>query len=589
MRFVTLREIADDPVLRRDWNALVERVEMPQVFYTYEWAMAVQRSYAKTLLPLVFLQYDEQEGLIGVAALATNALGDAASFLCATTADYCDFLSQPECREGFVQAVLGELGKLGIGKVVLANLPADSATISSIKRVSGQSRYFCFARTGYICAQVSLAAIEKGDKEKPALPRKKMLRRFVNAMGKDSPVWLDHARSRQSIEALLPEFMQAHVARFLTTGRISNMARPERRAFLTELSKLLAESGWVTLTRMMTGPKAVAWNYGFQFRGTWFWYQPTFDSDLEKYSPGACLLAKLIEEAAEDPTFETVDLGLGAEGYKERFANHARETLHVSLNKSRPKHFREIVRYGAAAAVKTFPTVEMALRVAVRNLQEVKQQVFDRGVGQGALELGARVRGFFWTEKKITLWEWGEGPLLSRPGDMELQAVNLNRLAIGVAQYSDDPATLDYLLRSARRLRSKNAEGLVLTDADGRPCHFLWIADFESCCFQEPKVKADLSVEKAAVVYGRWTPTCLRGHGYEKVAAQLLAAHTQERGKHLWMFTDDSVASADREMQESGFVQRHSFVRKRLLWWNLVSAPGEQTTVVSNAEASFRS
>ena len=74
--------------------------------------------------------------------------------------------------------------------------------------------------------------------------------------------------------------------------------------FLEELAKLLSASGWLVLTRMMSGESSFAWNYGFEFQDTWFWYQPTFDSILEKYSPGFCLLAKLIEEAADNPALE---------------------------------------------------------------------------------------------------------------------------------------------------------------------------------------------------------------------------------------------------------------------------------------------
>jgi CelD/BcsL family acetyltransferase involved in cellulose biosynthesis len=204
------------------------------------------------------------------------------------------------------------------------------------------------------------------------LPGKKMVRRSLSAMGREAPVRLAHARSWDAIDPILPQFVQAHIARFRATGRISNMAQPERQVFLAELAKLLSEAGWLTLTRMMSGEKVLAWNYGFQFHGTWFWYQPTFDSELEKYSPGFCLLAKLIEEAAENPGISTVDLGLGAEEYKERFANKTRETLYVTLRASAVKHWREIVRYRAAEMVKTSPRLEAGVRAVVARLQRLR-------------------------------------------------------------------------------------------------------------------------------------------------------------------------------------------------------------------------
>src|SRR5215469_6935526 len=102
LRLVVLNEIPEDAVLRRQWNELVVRVDQPQVFYTYEWSLAVQRAYSTTLHPLVFLAYDEKELLCGIAALATGP-GGRASFLCATTGDYCDFLSLSEHKRAFVR------------------------------------------------------------------------------------------------------------------------------------------------------------------------------------------------------------------------------------------------------------------------------------------------------------------------------------------------------------------------------------------------------------------------------------------------------------------------------------------------------
>ena len=107
--------------LCQQWNALVKRVDRPEVFYTYEWSLAVQRAYHATLQPVVFLAYDETDCLCGVAAMAMDAGGKRVSFLCATTGDYCDFLSLPEHKAGLVAAVLAELRKQRLGHITLTN------------------------------------------------------------------------------------------------------------------------------------------------------------------------------------------------------------------------------------------------------------------------------------------------------------------------------------------------------------------------------------------------------------------------------------------------------------------------------------
>ena len=261
-----------------------------------------------------------------------------------------------------------------LGSLTLTNLPADSATVPDLDKSAENGGYRSFARTAYICAQIALDKLERrAGEDKPVLPGKKMVRRSLAAMGKESPVRLEHARSWEDIQPLLPQFAEAHIARFHATGRKSNIEQPERRIFLEELAKLLSAHGWVVLTRMMSGDKTIAWNYGFQFHGVWFWYQPTFDSAFEKYSPGFCLLSKIAEEAAEHPEMKMVDLGLGAEEYKERFANQTRETLYVTLRTSAVQHAKEIARYRAAEIVKTSPKVEAAARAVLERVRRVKK------------------------------------------------------------------------------------------------------------------------------------------------------------------------------------------------------------------------
>ncbi len=587
LRLVVLRQIPEDPHLRQQWNALVDQVDQPQVFYTYEWALAVQRAYSATLRPLLFLAYDEQATLSGVAALATTPAGDEASFLCATTGDYCDFLSLPGKQSAFVVEVLAELRKQGIRNITLTNLPADSTTVAAIRQGAKRYHYHRFARTAYVCSQVSLGELERGEGGKPLLPRKKMVRRFLNAMGREAPVRIEHARSWDAVEPVLPQFMQTHVARFLFTQRISNMARAERRAFLTELAKLLSGSGWLALTRLLSGEKALAWNYGFQFHGTWFWYQPTFDSDLEKYSPGFCLLTKLVEDAAENTALKTLDMGLGAEEYKDRLANHTRETLYVTLKSSVGAHLREIARNRASAIVQRSPRVEVAARAMLARLRRAQENFRHRGMGQNATWLGKRLRGLLWSKTEVYFYEWS-GPTHSEPGAMKLRSLSLDQLAAATCRYVDDPATLTYLLRSAHRLRQGNVEGFALVDSAGKSVHFAWTSAFDGFFVAELNTKVDAPLAECVMLFDCWTPSAERGQGHYGQAIALIAQEMTARGKRPWIFSAGSNLSSIRGLEKSGFKRRYCLIWQRSLWWQRVKGKTPIYSDVPAAEVSAR-
>ncbi len=361
MRLVLHREIPDDDTLARQWNELVWQMERPEVFYTYEWALAVSRAYRASITPLLMLAY-EQDSLVGVAALATDNARRETLFLANATADYCDFVSSPARRLEFVDLVFGELRRLNIPALVAANLPADSATSGALTSATAAHGYKTFSRPAYLCAQITMGTSMARQSLREVVANRKALRYSLKSLGKHGPVSIEHLKSRDSLLAALPEFMQAHIARFSAAGRHSNLAHPQRQAFLIELAGLLSAAGWIALTRLRVGDHSVAWNYGFQFSGSWFYYQPTFDSAWRQFSPGFCLLSKIVEAGCDDPQIERIDLGLGAEGYKERFATGSRQTLYLTATASTARYLKEAARYHVAAAIKSSPRLEYGVR-----------------------------------------------------------------------------------------------------------------------------------------------------------------------------------------------------------------------------------
>lgn len=355
------REIPQEQRLRDQWNALVNGMECPEVFYTCEWALAVDRAYRSSMRPLLLLAY-EGDVLVGAAALATDNGEKQVSFLAGTTADYCDFICAPERRAEFIAAVFGELSKLHLPILRLANLPADSVTSRVLSHAAGNCGYLVFSRRAYRCARIMLGSSAERQKLKESVLKRKAFGYYLKGLEKAGPVRVDHLTQCDDVRANLPRFVEAHVAAFMARGRTSNLASPERQAFLAALAELLSGAGWLTLSRMRVGDRPVAWNYGFEFAGSWFYYQPTFDAGWKQFSPGFCLLTRMVERACDCQEIQLLDLGLGEEDYKQRFANGYRDTLHATITNSQAVRIRETVRYHAAAAVKVSPRLEHWVR-----------------------------------------------------------------------------------------------------------------------------------------------------------------------------------------------------------------------------------
>lgn len=360
MRLVLRHEIPEDDNLRRQWNELVLRMESPEVFFTYEWALAVCRGYEGSMRPLLMLGY-ERETLAGVVALAIDEELQKASFLAGNTADYCDFVSDPSQRLEFVNLVLRELRAVA-PHLALPNLPTSSATAQALKDSSARQGCAHFSRPAFQCAQVDLSSSALRESVRRAVRSKKNIRYQLRAMAKTGPVEVHHLTDWREISEALPAFHNAHLQRFFSMGRTSNLVDPQRWDFLLGLARLLSDQGWLTLSGLSVGSQPIAWNYGFRFAGSWFYYQPTFDTRFRNHDPGLCLLARIVEDACDRNEIRRVDLGLGDEAYKQRFATSHRETVYVTVTSSVAHHVRERLRYHTASAIKSVPPLEHCIR-----------------------------------------------------------------------------------------------------------------------------------------------------------------------------------------------------------------------------------
>jgi CelD/BcsL family acetyltransferase involved in cellulose biosynthesis len=567
LQLVVLKEIPDeDPVLGRQWNLLVDNLDDPQVFYTYEWALAVQRAYRVQLPPLFVLGY-ENENLCAVAALTVDDRRRQASFLCATTGDYCDFLSAAEIRGEFVTAVLDQLGKNGVERIVFANLPADSPTNDALRSAAKSFGFHLFARTGYDCAKIVLDRLDRGRDGHPRIPGQSRLNKLEKMLGRTR---LEHRQSWQDVRSILPEFTQAHIGRFLCTGRISILTDPTRKTFLEDLGKLLSRHDWLVISRLLIEERPAAWHYGFKFHSTWFWYQPTFDTALEKYSPGSCLLTEIVQDAIASRSVSAVDLGLGAEGYKTHFANASRRTLYVTAHRSWSGYWWTIARYRLAEAARSSPLLEKTANKLRQTIRNLRKRMCEDAFGVTLGWLVSRVLGLFWSQTEVNFYrgEFSPDGSVTRQ-DTHLVPLRLEHLAQAATIYRDDEETASYLLRAANRLHRPDSQGYVLTDSGGHAMHFAWVAPFHGFYCAELNSKLDAHAD-AVLLFDCWTPSAVRGRGYYEAAITQLGKLMQSKGKAPWIFGATENSPSIRGIERAGFHLQYYVVRKRRWSWRRV-------------------
>lgn len=563
VKVTVLEEVPEDPEIAVGWNNLVFGMGRPEVFFTHQWALAASRSFSDSLRPLTFLVHESGQ-LRGVAAMATNReVPDTAFFLTASTADYCDIVSAPENRAAVLAAVLEEINKLSVRHLVLANVPSESHTLRAITAVAKAHRFHLHGRPAYDCGVISLGNNEQRQSVLQSVLRKEREKRGLKKLGQLGPIHITHLSTEQ-LETGMESIFTAQIARFLATNRLSPLIRPQRRFFLTELGKLLSSAGWLKVSQLEVNGRPVAWNYGFRFFDSWFWYLPTFQTQYEESSPGSCLLRLLTEEACADPSVKRLDLGLGHETYKERFSNAICSTRHLQLSKSMTRHWVNVGRHWLTASTGRFPVLDKPLRSGRDRLRRLQRRIDKTGVVAAAMHALTKAKRSLTSEEEIAFFEAPQLKM-SENESVVLSPLSWENIASAAMNNADDEPTLEYLVRCAQRLRQGQATGYLLQGRGTQPSHFLWVDLYNGFHLSEINSRLESSDPSAAMIFDCWTPVAQRGHGSYATAIRLAAQYLQKQQRQAWIFSAAGNESSLRGVLKAGFVYRFSLVCRRTL------------------------
>ena len=578
MQVTVLKEIPEDPDLSEAWNTLVLAMDNPEVFFTYQWALAASRGFQDRLSPLLFLMYDSGQ-LAGVVALAIDPNAPrAAFFLTSSTADYCDIVSTAANRQAVLLALLQEIQNLGLSDLVLANVPSNSATLKELPAVAGLRNFYLTSRTAYNCGVIQLEGEEQRETLLRTLATRGREKRALKKLSTLGSIKVIHLTEPEQIGESLESIVSAQISRFLASNRVSPLVGPERRTFLRQLSDLLSHSGWLKISQLEIDGRPVAWNYGFRFGGSWFWYLPTFQMEYEHVSPGSCLLRLMVEEGARDASLHWLDLGLGDEPYKERFANNTRETRYVRLSRGFPQHVANLARQRMTSIADRFPQMGNKLREARGAFQTAASRIQENGIAASAGYAIRRAVRPLASQDEVLLFE---APDLQ---PSELQAIPLlpltrEHLVEASISNAGDAHTLRYLMRCANRLTKPGASGFLLQDEAGRPIHFLWITAYDGFSLAEIGYKIEPSSPAAAMIFDCWTPASDRGRGHYASAIRQAAAMLRREDRTAWIFSGASNVSSLRGILKAGFNYRYSLVRRRRLGRATVTRQATTTAI----------
>ncbi len=305
------------------WERLLSTGPSDVVFLTWQWQSAWWETFGRGELLLIAAERDGE--VIALAPLFAEA--GMVYFVGSGGSDYLDFIG--DIRETDVIDALLPKAKSCVADFVgfvFYHMRDDFQTGGKLQE-SAARLGLKFLDEGDLPAPI----LELTDKENAlAAAQKKSLVRHEKFFSRDGLLKVSSFNQGEEILPHLEEFFAQHRERWAGTPYPSLFCDEKQRRFYRLLTAAAAGTGWLRFLRLDWQGRAIAFHFGFCYRGNFLWYKPTFAVDLARHSPGEVLLRQLLLGAIAEGA-HTFDFGLGDEAFKSRFATRVNRVRNFGL------------------------------------------------------------------------------------------------------------------------------------------------------------------------------------------------------------------------------------------------------------------
>ncbi|KLK93357.1 hypothetical protein AA309_08400 [Microvirga vignae] len=311
---------------RQAWSELAAACPWSTIWQSWEYAETWLSVYRETYEPLLVIQRDEANGLIGLLPLAIQRNTGAIVHIGSGQAEYQAWLAYETHGNSFIEEALAALGR---------NYPGQRLKFKYLP--PGSPIDWCGAGSAWESRVIlreqkrPLLALGPNSRAEESL-RKKSNKSRIHRLQRIATFRLVQLNTREELESILPT-----VAEYcdLRQGAINSLLPfredPCKKEFWL---RLIEKPGLVHASALMLGDSVIAAHIGPIDRSTVLLGIIAHSPFLAEHSPGKLLILLLASELGRQG-FRELDLTPGGI-YKDRFADHADQvyTLEIYFNRA---------------------------------------------------------------------------------------------------------------------------------------------------------------------------------------------------------------------------------------------------------------
>ncbi len=325
-QYVVQRLESFDDIDCNEWNAVLSRSTEYTVFQLYDWNRLVWENHQQDQLVLLVVRTDQGVAVAFAPLFLTERNGrNIIRLITALRGDYADLLLDPACAKEVLREMLAYLWETfpTVTEVLWEKIPPESVLLAHARMVYRKT----LISEGAICPSLVF------DPDTSHQIDKKKLRSFKRKLQKLGTYQVHHLRKPEAIEPYLDTFFNQHISRWADTPWPSRFLKTKERNFYIGMINTLGAKNMLIFAVLTINEEPIAFLLGFNFRGRFIGYKPTYNIKFSpKYSPGLVLLKECIDYALDKESgCIEFDFSAGNATYKWRFANHARRNHNITM------------------------------------------------------------------------------------------------------------------------------------------------------------------------------------------------------------------------------------------------------------------
>jgi CelD/BcsL family acetyltransferase involved in cellulose biosynthesis len=306
--------------LKPEWNQLLSRYALDNVFSTCEWHTSWWRSFGQGSQLNVITARDESGSLLGLAPLRLTA-GSEERLVCflggVDVSDYMDIIVDssraPETLDAFATHL--HQTESSWDRLDLHNIPDRSATRDKFRSLLEGLSFRTDSSAEERCPKISLPGDWEGYMAQLGKKDRHELRRKIRRLEGSGTKVTWHISDAHTLEADLEAFFELHRRSML--DKADFMDEP-MQAFFRDFCRVLLDAGWLKLFMMELDGEAAATIMCFDYKDAFFVYNSGYDPRFGSLSVGIVLMAYCVQEAIREGR-KTFDFLRGDEPYKYTF------------------------------------------------------------------------------------------------------------------------------------------------------------------------------------------------------------------------------------------------------------------------------